>query len=407
VVRVRIISVHYLNRRDDMADNFCIMPFVHSFVTPNIISPCCAYTGNIKLNSKEQYWNSDQLKNIQKNMLDNVRDTGCDICWKKEDRGFSSLRQHSNQIYKDHVGDIKQNKKLEHPFYIDLRLGNLCNLKCRMCISEWSSQIAGEILDNPNEDWIDTPTQKVIELDDDTWELLEKWLPHVRRVFMTGGEPTIIKRNIDYINKIVASGRGKDVELIFTTNATNINKQFTEIGKEFKSVSYNVSIDAVGTLARYIRYPSDWDTIENNLKNIKQGVSFNTTIQWLNMTRLNEIFDYIENCGIEFGGIWFQLVTDPHYLDPIYAPRFMKEKCITDIDDFLNRPFLNAEKYNNILYGELKQGLTQTKEFLTKNIDNTQHVDEFLKRMEILDRLRGQSLFDALPELRQLGGITW
>ena len=387
-----------------MADNFCIMPFVHSFVTPNIISPCCAYTGNIKLNSKEQYWDSEQLKNIQKNMLDNVRDTGCAICWKKEDRGYSSLRQHSNQIYKDHIEDIKQNKKAEHPFYIDLRLGNLCNLKCRMCISEWSSQIAGEILDNPNEDWIDTPTQKVIELDDDTWELLEQWLPHVRRVFMTGGEPTIIKRNMDYINKIVASGRGKDVELIFTTNATNINKQFTKVGKEFKSVSYNVSIDAVGTLARYIRYPSDWDTIENNLKNIKHGVSFNTTIQWLNMTRLNEIFDYIENCGIMFGGIWFQLVTDPKYLDPIYAPIFMKEKCISDIDNFLNRPFLNEEKFNNILYGELKQSLIQTKEFLIKNMDNVQHVDEFLKRMEILDRLRGQKLFDVLPELTQLGG---
>jgi hypothetical protein len=122
------------------------------------------------------------------------------------------------------------------------------------------------------------------------------------------------------------------------------------------------------------------------------------------MTRLNEIFDYIENCGIAFGGIWFQLVTDPYYLDPIYAPRFMKEKCIADIDSFLNRPFLNEEKYNNILYGELKQSLIQTKEFLIKNMDNTQHVDEFLKRMEILDRLRGQKLFDVLPELRQLGG---
>ena len=387
-----------------MADNFCIMPFVHSFVTPNIVSPCCAYTGNIKLNSKEQYWNSDQLKNIQKNMLDNVRDTGCDICWKKEDRGYSSLRQHSNQIYKDHVEDIKQNKKADHPFYIDLRLGNLCNLKCRMCVSEWSSQIAGEILDNPNEDWIDTPTQKVIELDDDTWELLDQWLPHVRRVFMTGGEPTIIKRNLDYINKIISNGRSKEVELIFTTNATNINQKFIEIGKEFKSVSYNVSIDAVGTLAKYIRYPSDWPTIENNLKNIKWGVSLNTTIQWLNMTRLNEIFDYIENCGIAFGGVWFQLVTDPAYLDPIYAPKFMKEKCISDIDNFLNRPFLQEEKYNNILYGELKQSLTQTKEFLVKNIDNTQHVDEFLKRMEILDRLRGQKLFEVLPELQQLGG---
>ena len=51
------------------------------------------------------------------------------------------------------------------------------------------------------------------------------------------------------------------------------------------------------------------------------------------------------------------------------------------------------------MYGELKTSLMQTKEFLTKNIDNVQYVQEFLKRMEILDRLRGQKLFDALPEL--------
>jgi len=386
-----------------MADNFCVMPFVHAFVTPNIISPCCAYTGDLRYNTKEQYWESEQLKKIQNNMLNNDRDSGCEICWKKEDRGYSSLRQHSNQIYKTHIDEIKNNAISSWPFYIDLRLGNLCNLKCRMCISEWSSQIAGEIIDNPDEDWLDTPKQKVIELDDDTWNILHKWIPFVRRVFMTGGEPTIIRKNLEYIDKIVASGHSKDVELIFTTNATNINKAFKEISKEFKSVSYNVSIDAVGKLANYIRYPSDWKTIDNNLRKIESGVSFNTTIQWLNMTRLNEIFDYIENCGISFGGIWFQLVTDPHYLDPIHAPRFMKEKCITDIDNFLNKPFLQEEKYQNILYGELKNSLVQTKEFLTKNIDNVQYVKEFLKRMEILDRLRGQKLFDALPELKQLG----
>ena len=387
-----------------MADNFCILPFVHAFVTPQIISPCCAYTGKIKLNSKKQYWNSNQLKNIQKNMLNNVRDKGCSICWKKEDRGYSSRRQHSNEIYSHHVAGAKHNKEMEQPFYLDLRLGNLCNLQCRMCISDWSSQIAGEILDNPEEDWIDTPTQKVIELDDGAWELLDQWLPYVKRVFMTGGEPTIIKRNLDYINKIVSSGRSKEVELIFTTNATNINKKFIEIGQNFKSVSYNVSVDAVEDLARYIRYPSDWNTVDKNLRNIGRGVSLNTTIQWLNMTRLNEIFNYIENCGIAFGGIWFQLVTDPSYLDPIYAPRFMKEKCISDIKNFLNRPFLQEEKHNNILSGGLKQSLIQTKQFLEQNLNNVKHIDEFLKRMAILDRLRGQKLFDVLPELQQLGG---
>jgi organic radical activating enzyme len=386
-----------------MADNFCIMPFVHSFVTPNIISPCCAYTPKIKVNSKKQYWSSDQLHNIQKNMLNNVRDPGCNICWKKEDRGYSSLRQHSNQIYADHITDIKQNKKIDNPFYLDLRLGNLCNLKCRMCISEWSSQIAGEILDNPNEDWIDTPKQKIIELDNDTWELLDQWIPYVRRVFMTGGEPTIIKRNLDYINKIITSGHSPNVELIFTTNATNINQNFVEIGKHFKSVSYNVSIDAVGELANYIRYPSNWQTIHDNLKKIGTGVSLNTTIQWLNMTRLNEIFEFIENCGIPFGGVWFQLVTDPYYLDPIYAPTFMKEKCIEDITNFLNSTFLNQKQYNDILYGELKQSLIQVKNFLTTNLNNVKYTQEFLKRMEILDRLRGQNLFTILPELKQIG----
>ena len=56
-----------------MADSFCVMPFVHAFVTPNIISPCCAYTG-LKSNNKEQYWTSNQLKTIQQNMLNNIRD---------------------------------------------------------------------------------------------------------------------------------------------------------------------------------------------------------------------------------------------------------------------------------------------------------------------------------------------
>ena len=390
-----------------MADNFCVMPFIHTFVTPNIISPCCAYTGNLKFNNKNQYWTSDQLKTIQQNMLNNIRDTGCGECWKKEDRGYSSLRQHSNQIYSEDVKHIKNNKTNNNPFYLDLRLGNLCNLKCRMCISEWSSQIADEILKNPSEDWIDTPTQKIIELDDNTWETIEKWIPYVKRVFMTGGEPTIIKRNLDYIDKIIEGGYAKDVELIFTTNATNINQNFIEISKKFKSVSFNVSIDATNDLANYIRFPSNWKTIESNLQNISKnevGVSFNTTIQWLNMTRLNEIFDYIENSAIAFGGIWFQLVTNPGYLDPIYAPKSMKEKCISDIETFLNKSFLNNDKYNNILYGELKQSLIQTKNFLSKNLDNVKYVDEFLKRMEILDRLRGQNLFEVLPELKQIGG---
>ena len=105
----------------------------------------------------------------------------------------------------------------------------------------------------------------------------------------------------------------------------------------------------------------------------------------------------------------------------------MKEKCIADITAFLESEFLNQEKYNNILYGELKQSLQQVKaflnqkqyndilygelkqsliqvkNFLTTNLNNVKYTQEFLKRMEILDRLRGQNLFTILPELKQIG----
>ena len=395
-----------------MADSFCVMPFVHAFVTPNGIGPCCAYTKNPQLNSAKTYWKSEQLKNIQQNMLNNIRDGGCEICWKKEDRGFSSLRQHSNQIYKEHINNIKNNIEVKNPFYLDLRLGNLCNLKCRMCLSIWSSQIAEEILSNPNEDWLDTPTQKIIEINEDAWKLLEDWIPDVKRVFMTGGEPTIIKRNLDYINKIIETGYAKNIELIFTTNATNVNRKFLELKDHFKSMHFSVSIDAVGDIANYIRFPSNWKTIKQNLELIGQndvGVAINTTIQWLNMTRLNEMFkfieEYIASKPKQFAGVWFQLVTHPNYLDPIHAPKFMKEKAIYDINSFLNTStMLQDEKYSGILQGEFKQSLISSKEFLENNIDNVKYVDLFLKKMSILDRLRSQNLFTILPELKQLGG---
>ena len=395
-----------------MVDSFCVMPFVHAFVTPNAIGPCCAYTKNPQLNSAKTYWKSEQLKNIQQNMLNNIRDGGCEICWKKEDRGFSSLRQHSNQIYKEHINNIKNKLEVKNPFYLDLRLGNLCNLKCRMCLSIWSSQIAEEILSNPNEDWLDTPTQKIIEINEDAWKLLEDWIPDVKRVFMTGGEPTIIKRNLDYINKIIETGYAKNIELIFTTNATNVNRKFLELKDHFKSMHFSVSIDAVGDIANYIRFPSNWKTIKQNLELIGQnnvGVAINTTIQWLNMTRLNEMFEFIEEYVAskpkQFAGVWFQLVTHPNYLDPIHAPKFMKEKAIYDINCFLNTStMLQDEKYSGILQGEFKQSLISSKEFLENNIDNVKYVDSFLKKMSILDRLRSQNLFTILPELKQLGG---
>ena len=385
---------------------------MHSFVTHNNIGPCCAYTKNPQLNSFHQYWGSAQLSNLKQNMLQDHRDSGCTICWDKEDRGFPSLRNHSNEIYKEYVNEILNGKLIDQPVVLDLRLGNLCNLKCRMCTSEWSSQIADEILSNPELEWKNIPEQRVTEISNDGWELLDKWIGKVQRVFMTGGEPTIIKKNLEYIEKIINTGRSTEIDLIFTTNATNVNKEFLKIAEKFKSVHFAVSIDGVNDLASYIRFPSNWNQIKQNLYTIGQhnfGIGINTTIQWLNMTRLNEMFDFIEDYielkPKQFAGVWFQLVQHPTYLDPIYAPNFMKEKAINDIEKFLKSgKIFKEEKYKTLLHGGLEDNLKSTITFLKESFGKQNNVDLFLKNMLQLDKLRNQKLFDILPELKVLGG---
>ena len=406
--KARTTLVVYSNKMK----NFCVLPFMHSFVTHNNIGPCCAYVKNPQLNSFHQYWESAQLSNLKQNMLQDHRDSGCTICWDKEDRGFPSLRNHSNEIYKEYVNEILNGKLIDQPVVLDLRLGNLCNLKCRMCTSEWSSQIADEILSNPELEWKNIPEQRVTEISNDGWELLDKWIGKVQRVFMTGGEPTIIKKNLEYIEKIINTGRSTEIDLIFTTNATNVNKEFLKIAEKFKSVHFAVSIDGVNDLASYIRFPSNWNQIKQNLYTIGQhnfGIGINTTIQWLNMTRLNEMFDfveeYIELKPKQFAGVWFQLVQHPTYLDPIYAPDFMKEKAINDIEKFLKSgKIFKEEKYKTLLHGGLEDNLKSTITFLKESFGKQNNVDLFLKNMLQLDKLRNQKLFDILPELKVLGG---
>ena len=105
-----------------------------------------------------------------------------------------------------------------------------------MCISEWSSQIAGEILDNPDEDWIDNPTQKVIQLDDDTWNILHKWMPFVRRVFMTGGEPTMKKHQesiVSCINYLQNDCTGDEFDDLDYFNPINLYNEIETNGTQY------------------------------------------------------------------------------------------------------------------------------------------------------------------------------
>ena len=100
----------------------------------------CCFTKDMtskKCNSFTEIQNSPELKALQNDLLNGVKNKVCGKCWDWEEYGATSMR--SNFILGKSDEDLKnevQNKKLKH---LVMDSGNVCNLSCRMCGPESST----------------------------------------------------------------------------------------------------------------------------------------------------------------------------------------------------------------------------------------------------------------------------
>ena len=115
--------------------------------------PCCVYRNPVTDEKGKQYTTSQNtiqevmhskfMHDLRKEFLDGKRPNGCISCWKQEDAGNESKR--TLYIKKANiVGQVHLTKDMVSPVFVDLRLGNICNLKCRICDAGSSSQWAIE-----------------------------------------------------------------------------------------------------------------------------------------------------------------------------------------------------------------------------------------------------------------------
>ena len=132
--------------------NVCLLPWTHLEIDVNGgASPCCLYKGNIP---NVKVYETD-LKTIQKNeymeklrqkFKNGERPLSCESCWQEEDAGKTSKRMNSIYKMRNSLKDWTPNSEPSLKF-IDFKLGNVCNLKCRICGSWSSSKWAQEELD--------------------------------------------------------------------------------------------------------------------------------------------------------------------------------------------------------------------------------------------------------------------
>lgn len=317
--------------------SFCVLPWIHLATRPNgDMRICCVanasgadsgdYTvglvkmedgkpANFEHNLPTEAFNNDYMKSVRKTMLEGAVPASCKKCYDEEERGIASKRVWETaswhidgvdipELIKETSEDGTVPYKLE---YLDLRLGHTCNLKCIMCSPHDSSLWVAEhkkiipIIQSPliqkqmswdkkefNNTWHENPA---------FWEEIYEQIPNIKQLYFAGGEPLIIKEHKVFLQEIIKRGYANKITLRYNTNGLMLNEEIIDIWTHFKKVRVGFSLDGMGDRNYYIRYPSDWNTIVQNLHrldntpdNIQTNIAF--AVQILNIKHVPEFIKW-------------------------------------------------------------------------------------------------------------------
>ena len=360
------------------------MPWTHLEVDVNGgASPCCLYKGSIpdvkvyeqNLGTIQKHKYMDELRQQFRN---GERPKGCQSCWQEEDAGKTSKRQNSIYKMKKSLNNWTPNSEPTLKF-IDFKLGNVCNLKCRICGSWSSSKWAQEELD-----YGENPVA-LKNLRDGGWpkrnpkffEDLKEDLKHVEYFEFTGGEPFMIKDHFKILMYCVEKGYAKNIDIHYNTNGTQLPPQeIFDLWSYFKHVEIAFSIDDVGEPFEYQRHPANWREVSTNLVKFKEMKTANMDFQVCSTMSVFNVFNWakIALWVAQFQPKFFYINTlfDPDYFNIQTLPRQVKDAVniryhmLKDFKPTLR--FMNAEdRDSQEMREQRKARILQTDKYRKEN----------------------------------------
>jgi organic radical activating enzyme len=443
------------------SNTFCILPWIHFATRPNgDMRLCCSsnasgagndHTVGLVKNEKGvpanfgretpmSAWNNEYMRSVRTTMLEGQIPSSCSKCFEEESKGVASKRMWETGSWIQEGIDvpelIKQTQEdgtiPERLVYLDLRLGHTCNLKCVMCSPHDSSQWVGEhkkiyplfkhdVLKDQmawdrksfNNFWHENP---------DFWKEMYAQIPNLKQVYFAGGEPLMIREHKQFLEEIIRQGYADKILVRYNTNGLLVDDSIIDLWKKFKTVKVGFSIDDLSERNHYIRYPSDWDTIVQNLHKLDNTpnnihVSIATAIQILNIKTLPDFakwkiqqnfkkinFTNVTD-GVEAGGGIFNM----HLL---YIPTFLSIRCLPESDKAeVRRSFAELANW-------LHENYRQDEDFWKINPygwkrwqsildfmdseDHTHLLPAFKEYIETLDNSRNTEFKKVFPELEHL-----
>ena len=351
--------------------SFCVLPFyAREFWAGSAQGEektfCCLVPGNTNRESVKQA------------MLAGRRPESCEACWRLEDQGLVSDRQIKNRgidqvLLQDIQGMLAGQPQRTgiHQYKIDGN--NTCNGTCAVCDSTYSSawaQLERTHGVTPRPAWRITP------------ETLDHSVDYAQAttVGFRGGEP-FLSDNTWHVLEGLLQANNTGCAINFTTNGSiTLTAEQQAMLARFSSVGFNFSIDGVGAVFEYVRYPLHWADLERNIDYCRSAnhlITASYTISNLNILYHHETRQ------------WFDHHRIPYSLNPVYHPSHFRPAALPrSVKDHIRQ---QQDPVTEWLLG------THTAQ------DDLDHA-VFLQKISEQDTWKGIRMQDYLPELSKLLG---
>jgi hypothetical protein len=320
-----------ISKKDDMSklkdlEWFCPQPFMNTVMNYDLIpKSCCVikdwpdqdFLGDTGQTSIMEVHNSDFMKDFRKEFLNGggpISDKLCLVC--KVQEKHSSTESHrltyldkfvgKKGEYREHLAALEDyiDTDQSDPMYLTFEYNapnNFCNLKCNMCKPRRSSTLAKE--------------NKAIgvgngALRQETWiniqDDMSKYEPILKNLIelkLVGGETLALPQNYEMMDKAIEMGVSKQMKIVMTTNAT-LTPKMGKHGDVFDYVPYfkdcqmNISVECWGEKNNYIRFPSKWEKIMENVERFSKmprtEIMFATCVSSLTIGYLHEVAEGVD-----------------------------------------------------------------------------------------------------------------
>jgi organic radical activating enzyme len=390
---------------------FCVLPWISLEASPiGTVRPCCLADDEIVDNDGNKFelktanfadiQNSNHMQTLRQQFLNGEQPATCRRCWNEEDVGRTSKRMHTLDRLK-HMGiSAEWTQEAKPLMFLDLKLGNICNLKCRICGSWSSSSFAvEEIASSVNVHHKNSFPYQMLKAgrwpreNEQFWNQIDQCLSDIRYIEFTGGEPFMIEEHFEMLQGIVDRGIAHQVEIHYNTNGTQWPADAEHIWKHFKTVEIAFSIDDLCERFEYQRTGAVWTDVQRNLdlfRNLKKRhksiqLQCCSTVNIFNVRYIDQLANWVSVQGFDF--VYWNIMHDAPYFSVASLPHNTKQAIAEHLNTALI-PAMYKKDFAGII-DFMMQG---------KSTDG----EETRKQIQKLDARREQNLADVAPELAEL-----